>query len=266
MTRPELRVDGTLADAEGLAAFAVAEVGHYTSMQVRGGGTRGLELHLDRLATAHATIFGTTLERDAVRAALASAIGDRPDATLRLTVIEDEPDQPHLLTDVRAPLDPSSDLRSLRPVPFVRAFAGLKHLATFPQRRFAEMVTAAGFDDALLVGPGGVVGETSVANVAFVDGVELVWPDAPVLRGVAWQLLDDIAAITGMVVRTEAVLLEELGRFDGALLANSIGVESVGRIGEHVHWTERHPLVDRLAAAYESLPLDPLEPRVQPSG
>lgn len=36
-----------------------------------------------------------------------------------------------------------------------------------------------GFDEALFVGPGGVVSKGSITNIGFIHGDAIVWPDAP---------------------------------------------------------------------------------------
>ncbi|MET9618809.1 aminotransferase class IV [Kitasatospora indigofera] len=46
-----------------------------------------------------------------------------------------------------------------------------------------------GYGEAWLVGQGGVIAEGSITNVGFVEGDTVVWPDAPVLQGIAMQVL-----------------------------------------------------------------------------
>jgi hypothetical protein len=41
--------------------------GHFTAMQIRGGRTRGLALHLHRLESANHEMFGVGFDRDHVR-------------------------------------------------------------------------------------------------------------------------------------------------------------------------------------------------------
>ena len=54
-----IEIDGREVDAEQLWSTASAH-GHFTAMQVRGGCTRGLAFHLDRLEAAN-TESSTTI-------------------------------------------------------------------------------------------------------------------------------------------------------------------------------------------------------------
>ena len=89
------------------------------------------------------------------------------------------------------PLEMAPHARSLRSVGYVRPMAHLKHIGTFAQIRYGDQARAAGFDDAVLVGPDTAVLETSIANIGVVDGGTVVWPDGAVLVGTGWQLLTD---------------------------------------------------------------------------
>ena len=44
---PYVEVDGAVPTVEVLAGLVRRGYGHFTAMQVRDGGTRGLDLHLD---------------------------------------------------------------------------------------------------------------------------------------------------------------------------------------------------------------------------
>lgn len=56
----------------------------------------------------------------------------------------------------------------------------------------------AGFDDALLTGPGAVIAESAIANIGFFDGSTVIWPDAPALAGITMQLVTRVLAERGM--------------------------------------------------------------------
>ena len=62
-----LEINGRAATAGELRALALGGYGHFTAMQVRGGRTRGLQLHLDRLDAASREMFGAALEGGQVR-------------------------------------------------------------------------------------------------------------------------------------------------------------------------------------------------------
>lgn len=150
---------------------------------------------------------------------------------------------------VEAPTGP----QTLTEVRYVRPFPHLKHVGSFAQIRYGLLAERAGFDDALLVSDDGRVVETTTANVGFVSGQEVVWPDAPCLRGVTWQLLDVGLVARGRGVRREAVTIDSVGDFDAAFVANSVGVSPVGRIGAH-EFRPDHPLVTELVDIYSAVP------------
>jgi len=60
--------------------------GHFTSMQVREGFVHGCELHLDRLTSSSAVLFGHALERERIRDLIRHALGTRESASVRVSV------------------------------------------------------------------------------------------------------------------------------------------------------------------------------------
>ena len=46
-------------------------------------------------------------------------------------------------------------------------------------RNCRRLANGHGFDEALLTGPGGVISEGAITNLACYDGTTLVWADAP---------------------------------------------------------------------------------------
>jgi hypothetical protein len=61
MKLPLLEINGTPARADTLSA-ALQNYGHFTSMQIRDGGVRGLALHLQRLQQSTRLLFGHELD------------------------------------------------------------------------------------------------------------------------------------------------------------------------------------------------------------
>src|ERR1700761_1846541 len=59
--------------------------GHFTAMQVRGGQTRGLDLHLARLEAAHREVYGRALGGQEGRARIRHPLGARLEARARLS-------------------------------------------------------------------------------------------------------------------------------------------------------------------------------------
>src|SRR5215475_16208231 len=92
--------------------------GHFTAMQVRGGRTRGLDLHLARLEAAHQEVYGRPLGGQEVRNRIRHALGGRPDASVRVYGY-----WAGLIVTVREPRDMPSRPHSMTAVPFQRPLA-----------------------------------------------------------------------------------------------------------------------------------------------
>lgn len=228
-------VDGRAADGAALFPLVMSNYGHFTAMQVRGGAVRGLGLHLARLDAATRELFGGGLDGDRVRAAVRHALGDDVrDASVRVTVFRpaEAAEEVSLMVVVRPPTRAPGGPESLMSVPYLRPAAHIKHLGGFGQAYFGRLAKAAGFDDALLTGPDGLIAEGAIANIGFVRGDTLVWPDAPVLRGTGMGVLEECAARAGWRVERRVVRLADAGGYEGAVLANSWGVWPVGRIDD----------------------------------
>ncbi|GIJ43210.1 hypothetical protein Val02_00960 [Virgisporangium aliadipatigenens] len=228
--------------------------GHFTAMQVRAGAVRGLALHLARLEGATRELFDTTLDAERVRGALWHAVRDTPDASAGVYVYGPGPDddEPTVAVVVRPPVGSPGMRQRLQSVAYQRPVAHLKHLGGFAQVYFGRRAARNGFDDALLTGPDGVISEAAIANIAFLRGDEVVWPDAPHLPGITMQLI-----APRLRSRNEAVRLADLPTFDGAVVTNSLGVGGVARIDD-VRFPVDDVRLKALAAEYEAIPWDVL--------
>jgi branched-subunit amino acid aminotransferase/4-amino-4-deoxychorismate lyase len=221
------------ASTDQLAHPALVNDGHFTAMQVRDGRVRGLAYHLVRLCSAHAEIYGTVLDVEYLRAIIQHAVEHYPDASLRVNLYEVRSAQPQVMTAIRPPVEADERTQSLLPVAYSRPFAHIKHVGSFAQIRYGIQANKVGYDDAVLVTSDGRICESTVANIGFLDRDTVVWPEAPALHGITWQLLDQVLGQRGIEVRRRPVSLESAAGFAGAFLANSIGVVPVSRIGEH---------------------------------
>lgn len=230
MVQQRVELNGRPVDIDGLRMLALVNYGHFTSMQVQGGGVRGLDLHLGRLQHATRELFGMPLDIDATRDWMRQAIaGDDAPKSLRVTVFSRALNRDRLL-EPAAPdvLVATAPARTLAPKPlrvrsarYEREAPHIKHIGTFGlfyQKRLAE---AAGFDDVVFVDPGGAVSEGSIWNVGFFDGESVVWPDAPALQGISMQLLQDGLRRRGIPMRVGRVELAEVGDFRSAFFTNT---------------------------------------------
>lgn len=251
-----IEIDGAAPTPEQLAAAALDDYGHFTTMQVRSRRVRGLSLHLARLTAAHTEMFDCELDGDLVLRHIrhAMAAEDVSDATVRVLVRHID-DRPNLMVTIRPPGGiPVSPWR-LRSVPYQRPAAHLKHLGDFGQSYFQRQVKRDGFDEALLTGPGGVIAEGSITNVGFFDGTSITWPDAPVLAGITMQLLQQRLGDFGLDYRRAPVHLADVPGYDAALVTNARGIAPVGTIDEHAI-PVNIGLMAKLDKAYDSVTWD----------
>jgi branched-subunit amino acid aminotransferase/4-amino-4-deoxychorismate lyase len=252
--------------------------GHFTAMQVRGGATRGLALHLARLDAANRELFDAPLDGDLVRARIREALGDTSDASVRVIVedgsgraeksaeknaekragtsadknAEQRADQGGVRVTVRPPApDPPSPQR-LQSVPYLRPVAHLKHTDGFAQEYYWRRADRAGFDEILLTDLGGEIAEAGIANVCFVRGDALIWPTAPHLAGITMQLL---LAAPEMPSRREPVRRSDLPAFDGGFLTNSHGIAVIGGVDE-LALPVADPIYKILVDVYAAAPWD----------
>ena len=115
-----------------------------------------------------------------------------------------------------------------------------------------------GFDDALFVGPDGLVREGSVWNVAFWDGTHVVFPEAPMLKGVTMVLLQIALTMNGTPWVLREVDAVELPLLSAAVAVNSIcPAQPIGSI-DGVPFPADDKLVGLLRDAWESVPFDVL--------
>ncbi len=248
MTRIE--IDGLPATTETLAHPVMSTTGNFTAMQVRDHRVRGLDLHLARLRTASGEVFGGDLDEDLVRGHIRHALADDVvDASLRVYVF-----QPHdalsVMVTVDPPGEPPAAPQRLLSVPYTRPFPHLKHLGGFAQAHHRKLARDAGYDDALLVTPDGLVTEGATTNIGFFDGDTVVWPDAPVLLGITMQLVNTALAVPP---RLAEIRLEDLPSFDAAFLTNARGIVAVGSIDD-VDFPVDEARMKLVTDAYDSVP------------
>lgn len=254
-----IEIDGRAATAEQLSVPALVNYGHFTGMQVQGGRTRGLELHLARLEAATDELFGVRLDRDRVRALIAHALEADGDACVRVDVRDAlDSDGVSVMVTVRPPADLPPTPQRLLSVHHERPLPHLKHVGTFGLFHHGLQAERAGFDDALLVGPDGEIREGAIANVGFFDGVEVVWPDGPMLEGVTMRLLERALAAEGLRSRRAGVRLGDLGSFDAAFLTNSLGIAPLAAVDDtRLPADER--FMQRVWRAYDAVPAEAVD-------
>ncbi|MGW1027021.1 aminotransferase class IV family protein [Streptomyces sp. NPDC002577] len=250
-----VEIEGQPATAEQLLWPALVNDGHFTAMQVRGGRVRGLAVHLARLESATRELFDRELDGGRVRELVRHALGDDvADASVRVYV-HAPGGEPQIMVTVRPPGEMPAAAQSLMSVPYLRPVPHIKHLGGFGQSHYGRLARRAGFDDALLTGPDGAVSEGAVTNIAFYDGSDVVWPDAPCLAGSTLQLLEPRLAGAGLGSRRAPVRLADLASYTSAFVTNARGIAPVRRIDD-THFTVDEKLMGALADVYASVPWD----------
>jgi len=224
-----IEVNGRAADEAAVSLLEHEGWGHFTAMQVRGGRTRGLGLHLARLEAAHREVYGRALDGEQVRARIRHALGGEPDASVRVYGY-----WAGLIVTVRRPRDMPRRPHAMTALHFQRPLARLKHVGSWGQGRFRELALAAGFDEGLLVDEAGRISEGTVTNVGFWRDGTVIWPDAPKLAGVTMLLLRRQLAAAGIPQAEAPVRLADLASQDGMILCNARGWAPVGRVDDLV--------------------------------
>lgn len=241
--------------------------GHFTFMQVRGGRTRGLELHLERLVRATDELFDYSLDHERVRDHVRHAAGAAGAAlSLRVSVFSRAlaaaeapvPAEPDLLVTTSAGAEPSFVPLRVRSVEYRRDVPHVKHFGTFGISYHRRRAVRDGFDDALFVDGDGRISEGTIWNVAFFDGRDVVWPSAPALAGIGMLLLRRGLERRGVPWQIRDVRLHDLPSFRSAFLTNSISVGQPIASIDRTEFTVDAELTALLTECYETNPWEPL--------
>jgi branched-subunit amino acid aminotransferase/4-amino-4-deoxychorismate lyase len=260
----DILIDGVPATLANLTRVALVNYGAYTSFRVEDGGVRGLDLHLRRLEAEAGELFGEAVGEARLRDLMRTAVGDRGECWLRVSLFAPEmsprtPEwtgRPKVMTAVFPPPPPLAESVRLQTQTYQREAPHLKHVATFGLIRARRAARAAGFDDALFVDSEGRVSEGSLWNIGFVRGDQVVWPQAPMLAGVAQALVQRGLEDAGRAGVTEPVGLDDLAGFDAAFICNSATPAcAVASINDRAFAA---PPLEVLEAAWTSQPCQPI--------
>jgi branched-subunit amino acid aminotransferase/4-amino-4-deoxychorismate lyase len=255
------------AAASALHALALRNYGHFTSMQVRGGAVRGLDLHLRRLRDATRELFATELDDQRVLDGLRRGFdaAATTDCSARVTICAAAFDfrdplravDVDVIVSISAPAEPEAEPRRVKSFRHERALPHVKHVGTFPLFHFSRAARGAGFDDALFVSHDGRISEGSVWNLGLWDGRQVTWPLAPALRGTCEQLLQAGLDALGVAQASREVRLEELARFRAGFACNSRGAWTLAGVDE-MAWPRAPDLAELLAQALARHPWQPV--------
>lgn len=260
-------LNGKPATADDLRALALANYGHFTSMQVRDGAVQGRALHVRRLEEATLALFGSGLDGDNAlkQAAQVMEQAGLRDASVRITVFSTRFDYrdparivtPDVLVSPAPPSSPDKPALRVKSYPFVRPLPQYKHVGTFPLFHYRRQAVADGYDDALFVDPAGQVVEGSIWNLGLWDGETVTWPEGPALRGTAERLLRQALEEVGVPQRCGPIPLAELGRYRAGFACNASGQQPVVAV-DGVAWGLDTALMRVLKRALDAVPWEPL--------
>lgn len=245
-----VEINGREADEAGLSLLEYEGWGHFSAMQVRRGRTRGLDLHLERLEAAQREIYGRELSGSEVRARIRHALGDQPDASVRVYGY-----WAGLIVTVREARDMPRRPHSMTAVHFQRPLARLKNVGSWARGRFGEVALAAGFDEGLLVDETGRISEGNITNVGFWRDSTVIWPDGPKLDGIMMLLLRRQLRAAGIRQAEATVRVQDLASYGGMLLCNSRGWAPVSRVDELL-LSQDQAFTGIIAAAIDGCPWD----------
>ena len=245
-----IEVNGHEAGEAALSLLKHEGWGHFTAMQVRGGRTRGLDLHLSRLEAAHREVYGRALGGAEIRSRIRHALDGQPDASVRVYGY-----WAGLIVTVREAQEMPRRPRSMTVLHFQRPLARLKHVGSWGQGWFSEIALAAGFDEGLLVDEAGRISEGVITNVGFWRDGAVIWPDAPKLDGITMLLLRRQLVAAGVRQADVPVRVQDLAGYDGMILCNSQGWAPVSRVDDQVI-AQDEAFTDVIADAISGCPWD----------
>lgn len=256
--------NGRPVEVRDLTPLAFAGYAHFTAMQVRDGGIRGLDLHLDRLRDASVRMFGRALPDERVRAYLRTALANGPaDLSLTATVYSPAGEftvagtdvEPEMLIRTGPPSSGPDGPLALAAIEHERTLPSVKHVGEVAKTYYLREAVAKGFDDAAFLDRQGRLSEASIWNLAFWDGTAVVWPIADMLCGTTLGIVRRQLERLGVAQREQEITLADLPALSGAVVMNSWnpGI-AVHRI-ESVSFAETAPLVELLHRVYEAEPL-----------
>jgi branched-subunit amino acid aminotransferase/4-amino-4-deoxychorismate lyase len=221
---------------------------------------RGLALHMERLASDCRQLFDVGLDTDAVRHYVRHALSGNPGlVTARVTVYDPALDlgtigsdaEPSILVTTRpAARSVPAPLR-LQAAFYQREVPSVKHVSVFGALMHRRRAQRAGFDDVLFTSRDGLVCEISTANIGFVRGGRIVWPQSEWLPGITMALIN---RAPDEPVAMEPVRLSDLPDMEASFATNSVtGVRAVVSV-DGTQWPADHEALAGLRKLYAETP------------
>lgn len=268
MSSPDLftmELNGAPVQLDDLKSLWLSKsYGHYTVLPVSNRKVRGLALHLERLQRNTQALYGYELDTSRVRAFVRHAL-DATAATVPLAVWVEVYSRhfgaddstaiqgPNILVTVRQMPDETPTPLRIRSTRYERDLPQVKHAGTFGLRYHYRRSQLDGFDDVVFTDAAGRISEGSGWNIGFFDGERIIWPSAPVLPGVAMQLIQAGVKKHGISFEVREVRLQELTAFRSAFLTHVlVGAQPIVSIDE-IPFVVDDELTATLRACYEAI-------------
>ncbi|MGV9413342.1 aminotransferase class IV family protein [Nocardia sp. NPDC003693] len=260
-------LNGRPATTPDLTPLAFTGYAHFTAMQVRDNGIRGLDLHLERLRNASLRMFGRALPDEVIREHLRAALANGPaDLSLTATVFSPAgeftvagPDvELEVLVRTAPPSTGPTGPLALAAVEHERTLPEVKHVGEVAKTLYLREAVAQGYDDAAFLDRHGRFSEASIWNLAFWDGAAVVWPRAEMLRGTTMGIVQRHLEKLGVSQREQEVTPADLAGLSGAVVMNSWTPGIPVRRIATTDLPEAGEFLELLHRAYEA------EPRVAP--
>ena len=255
---PVMWLDGHFVSAGSHDLIRAQSYGAYTSFRVEEGAVRGLDLHLSRLSAWAVALFGEDIDRAAVLQGVVCALSGQDEAWVKLSLFSDQitprtPEavvRPRVLISVApAPAPLASGQRCLGIV-HERYRPEIKHVATFDLIHARREARLQGYDDVVLINRQGQITEGGTWNIGFVEAGAIVWPQGPMLDGVAQILIKRALAELGIEQRHEVIDHRGLRAMEAAFLCNSATpCAAIASINE-IQFSDSPKLITKLAEAW----------------
>lgn len=238
--------------------MALVPYGHFTSMRVDSGATRGLSLHLSRLALDCQSLFDVDLDLQRVREFVRQVVARRQGSfAVRVTVFDPSlalarpgaHAAPRVLVTTRPlPSSPPSPL-NVQARPHIREEPEIKHVGLYSTIRQRRLAQQNGFDDALFLGSDRRVLEGTSWNIGFFDGSKVIWPEGDILNGITLRLLSRMDRETKRI----CLYIEDLERMQAAFATNAaMGVRPIAAIN-NISFSVDHPIIGILQSKYDAI-------------
>ncbi|CAM5395515.1 Class IV aminotransferase OS=Streptomyces alboniger OX=132473 GN=CP975_11115 PE=4 SV=1 [Streptomyces alboniger] len=256
-----IELDGRPAGHDALAALALTNYGHFTTLLAEDGRVRGLELHLERLIRDCRLLFDTALDPDRVRTLARRAAPERGRRVVRITVFDPALNlatiaadaHPQILVTARPAPDADTAPLRVRTAVHRRDLPEVKSVDLGPALRLRRRARRDGYNDVLFTGSDGEILEGGTWNIGLVRDGRVVWPGGDVLSGTARHLLRRAGGDP-----TDLINVSELGDYEAAFATNAVtGLRPITRI-DHWEFPASDPTMTRLTETYRELPASPL--------